>query len=64
VDRRAKIDEALERDVCPQCGKPLAGDRVGTGSLADGVFCSLKCIAEFHSDYFEARRDWGTPTDN
>jgi hypothetical protein len=34
------------------------------GAAGDGLFCSLDCLASFHEDYFEQRRDLGTPTDN
>jgi ribosomal protein L37AE/L43A len=63
MDKRQRIEDARRRDVCPECEKPLT-DRVGTGTLADGVFCSLECQAKFHHDYFEERRDLGIPTDN
>jgi ribosomal protein L37AE/L43A len=52
MDKRQRIEDARRRDVCPECEKPLT-DRVGTGALADGVFCSLECQAKFHHDYFE-----------
>lgn len=33
--------------VCPRCGKELDGPGYGSGRLADGVFCSLSCFADF-----------------
>jgi hypothetical protein len=53
--RRDQIARAGELGVCPNCDKPLGEDRVGSGRLSDGVFCSLDCIAMFHHDYFSAR---------
>jgi hypothetical protein len=50
--------------VCPNCGKPLATDRVGSGSYSDGVFCSLDCFSIFHADYLKERRDYGNPSHN
>ena len=64
MDKRAQIEDARLREVCPRCGQPLGDDRVGSGSLADGVFCSLACLSSFHDEYFQQRRDLGTPTDN
>jgi hypothetical protein len=61
MDKRQRMKDAHRlRDVCPE---PLT-DRVGTGALADSVPCSLKCQAKFHREYFEERRELGTPTDN
>jgi hypothetical protein len=37
---------------------------VGTGGDADGRFCSLERLASFQGDYFDQRRDFGTPSDN
>jgi hypothetical protein len=62
MDKRARIEDARRRDVCPNCGEQLADERVGSGSLAAGVFCSLECLARFHADYFEERRDYGNPS--
>lgn len=33
--------------VCPQCGRDLPGPGYGTGSNADGNFCSLRCLGDF-----------------
>lgn len=34
--------------VCPECGAELtARARYGSGRIADGVCCSLKCFAKF-----------------
>jgi hypothetical protein len=64
MDKREQIEDARLREICPHCGKPLGDDRVGSGSLADGVFCSLACLSSFHDEYFQARRDYGTPSSN
>jgi hypothetical protein len=50
MDKRAQIEDAGRRGVCPNCGKPLGSGRVGTGSLVDGVFCSLGCLTKFDFD--------------
>ena len=54
--RRRLIMKGRERGTCPQCQKVIAeGKGVGTGSFADGLFCSLKCQGEFHRSYYEQR---------
>jgi hypothetical protein len=63
-DKRAAIEHARRTDTCPQCRRPLAEDRVGSGSLTDGVFCSLDCQAQFHDDYFRERIRQGLPSPN
>jgi hypothetical protein len=62
--KRKRISEGLEQETCPNCGKPLGRDRVGSGRHADGVFCSLGCQVTFHADYYDERRDWGSPGTN
>lgn len=52
MDKQAQIADARRRGVCPNCGEPLGSERVGTGSLADGTFCSLGCLSRF--DFKEA----------
>jgi hypothetical protein len=40
---------AYKMQLCPNCEKEIA-DRMnayGSGSLADGLFCSLDCFASF-----------------
>ncbi len=32
--------------ICPECGNHV-GQGIGTGSLSDGIFCSLNCHANF-----------------
>lgn len=64
MDKRARIEDARLREVCPNCGQPLGDDRVGSGSFADGVSCSLTCLASFHDEYFQQRRELGGSTDN
>ena len=34
-------DNAVRR--CDLCGEPLSGPGYGSGSLADGLYCSLTC---------------------
>jgi len=37
---------ALEITPCPACGRPLPpSGGYGTGRLADGLYCSLDCLA-------------------
>lgn len=55
VDQRQRIEAARNNETCPRCGRALPEDRVGTGRLADGVFCSLDCQVEFHAEYYEER---------
>jgi len=62
--KRRRIEAAREHEVCPNCGKALDEERVGSGRLADGVFCSLGCLAAFHDDYYTERRDWGSSSPN
>jgi hypothetical protein len=34
--------------ICPVCGKPVEeGHGYGTGRVADGLFCSLDCVAVY-----------------
>jgi hypothetical protein len=41
-----------QRNICLACGKNISpGTRVGTGSKADGGFCSLDCYTTY--DFFE-----------
>lgn len=58
------IRRAAAQGVCPQCGCPLGDGRVGSGATADGVFCGLDCMINFHEDYYRERLDFGHPTDN
>ena len=53
VDKRQRAREQNEKGLCPQCGRPLPGDPVGTGRIVDGYFCSLDCIAIYYRDYYE-----------
>ena len=43
---RAYKESCLENNICPKCGNDV-GIGIGTGRLADGIFCSLKCYASF-----------------
>jgi hypothetical protein len=64
--KRRQIEAARRRGICPACGDPLPPPPapIGTGRRADGLFCSLDCLARYHEGYFEQRRDLGTSTDN
>jgi hypothetical protein len=57
MDKQARIEGARRRGVCPNCGEPLGSRRVGTGSLADGEFCSLGCLSQFDFDGGEEHVD-------
>jgi hypothetical protein len=57
MDRQAQIEDACRRGVCPNCGEPLGNRQVGTGSLAEGVFCSLGCLSQFDFDGGEEHVD-------
>lgn len=59
AQRRATIEDARRRDVCPECGRRLGENRVGSGAFEDGVFCSLGCLTSFHGEYFAKRRTEG-----
>lgn len=62
--KEERIASAADADRCPECGAPLGDSRVGSGRIADGIFCSLACLSTFHADHFELRRKHGFPTDN
>jgi hypothetical protein len=64
VDKRAAIDDGRASGTCPECGKPLDTAAVGSGSLSDGVFCSLACLARFHEEYIRERIEQGTYSAN
>jgi hypothetical protein len=55
MDKRERIEKAGRDGRCPQCEKRLEQDRIGTGALADGTFCSIECLATFHDDYLQMR---------
>jgi hypothetical protein len=62
--KQERIAAAAREGNCPECGCRLDRDRIGSGRLADGVFCSLDCLASFHVDYFESRRRASAPSEN
>lgn len=41
------LRECEAKGVCPTCQAPLSS-RIGSGRVADGVFCSLTCFAQWH----------------
>lgn len=45
--------EPAER--CAECARELGEQRLGTGKHADGLFCSLECLAIFHRTELVAR---------
>jgi hypothetical protein len=63
LDKRAAVEHGARTATCPQCHQPLT-DRVGSGALRDGVFCSLSCFAEFHDDHFRERIKQGLSSPN
>lgn len=62
--KRQRIAVGHRDEKCPECGGPLGSERVGSGQLANGVFCSLACIADFHKDYFHERARASNPSCN
>lgn len=69
LPKAERIRAAAQEDRCPQCGEALGrtpeeGRRVGTGSFADGVFCGLECLSEFHGEYYSERIEHGLPSPN
>jgi hypothetical protein len=50
LDLRAEnIRSAAESGTCPNCGRVVEpGSGLGSGRIADGIFCSLDCFASFH----------------
>ena len=47
ADERELLALALEEGYCPACGKPLTAPGYGSGSLSDGLFCSLRCFGDY-----------------
>jgi len=45
---RVQLAAARLRNRCPMCGEPLGEAPYGTGRIADGSFCSLRCLSEYH----------------
>ena len=39
------LRQCLEQNICPVCQKPIT-QKVGSGQLKDGAFCSLDCYAK------------------
>jgi hypothetical protein len=52
--RRAALEVCRERGLCPNCGADVATGW-GSGSLADGIFCSFDCFAKFHGPTLQKR---------
>lgn len=54
--RQKRVERAREAGVCPECGRAVSeGQAVGSGSHADGRFCSLDCYATFHQERLEEK---------
>ena len=41
------LQECLQKNICPTCQKTLY-NKVGSGKLNEGTFCSLDCNAKWH----------------
>jgi hypothetical protein len=63
-EKQRRIADANGADRCPNCGRLLGGNRLGSGAHRDGVFCSLDCQTTFHHDYFDARARASSPSQN
>lgn len=52
--RRLYLAHCLESNICPTCGAATIGrSRYGTGALADGIYCSMKCFSQPPADLFD-----------
>src|SRR5260370_33672154 len=41
------LRECLDKKICPKCGKSIQGGAgIGSGKIAEGLFCSLDCNGE------------------
>jgi len=47
VTKRKVAAVSRRLGVCPACGAVLEKPGYGTGSIVDGNFCSLACIADY-----------------
>lgn len=41
------LRQCLEQSICPACQQPIV-ERVGSGRLKDGAFCSLACFTKWN----------------
>jgi hypothetical protein len=58
AERRRAIEEGRSTGTCPACGTTLEpGSGVGSGSLKDGLFCSISCYATFNAETLRLRTD-------
>jgi hypothetical protein len=46
--RETRLVDADRSGVCPTCDRQLGAHPTGTGSIADGRFCGLECLAKFY----------------
>lgn len=47
VPDRERLAVSRLAGVCPVCERPIDGGGYGTGRIADGLFCSLECLAVY-----------------
>jgi hypothetical protein len=56
LTKRERIQRGLETNSCPGCGRTFTGGPVyGTGAVADGRFCGLRCFSDFHGETLAER---------
>lgn len=55
-DEHRYLEDCRHKGICPTCRKPLK-TRVGSGSFSQGVFCSLKCNAQWHEVALRLRHE-------
>lgn len=64
-EKRDRIARGHDKGLCPNCwGLIEPGEGVGSGRLADGIFCGLDCQAAFHKDYYRERTRASNPRQN
>lgn len=60
-----RIQEATAKEVCPQCGKPVAkGTGYGPGQHEAGYFCGIDCYAEFYKEQIIEQHRGSQPSPN
>ena len=48
-EKELRIKWGINENCCPFCGKKLENIKtVGSGSIKDGSFCSLKCYSDYN----------------
>ena len=49
--KRARLREANDLHLCPECSTPIVeGQGLGSGRIADGLFCTLDCYGKFYAE--------------